>query len=313
MGNQAMGINSLGLNAFDLSKIALSEVSELGLNEIATEFIFTMSKGDMEKLQDVTKCNKLIQAMAQNIETLVPLSEIKKVFSQMKSNHDIKDAPARIAVFYVKIAHVYGAIMKTINPTDSLCATRMFAQEPNNEGLTELDMLYNDFNYDLQSGEFKGRSNKMDKLYNQHLETFYRAFTGQSMMDYNIKAFSDIPVTLHAKRFQPPCEDVVCLFEKYAVNLSNSIHYASEAYAKLMSIMDELFLDHTIHPDLTEDKLTNIVSRARKIILELYIECETSYANGVQIYEAISNKILLETLKGQQTELMKQRTLLKNL
>lgn len=271
-----------------------------GLNEMASDYIFSMNEKDMEDIQCVTKCNKLIKLIAKRIEENASLAEIKKVHSQMHSKYDLSDASTAIAIFYVKIAHVYGSIMQTLNPTMG-----------KKDELPEIDMLYNDFNYDMESGEFKGRSKKMDKLYNAHLETFYRAFTGEPTMDYKVKTFSDIPVTLHAKKFQPHCDEITCLVEKYATNLSNGIHSASEAYEKLMSILDEMFLDKSIHPDLTETKLTNIVSRVRKIIVDLYIERETNYAKGVQIYEALSNKILLETLKGQQTELMNQRILLK--
>lgn len=284
----------------------------IGLNEMVSEYILNMNKNDMKDLNDINKCNQLIKSLAKIIENKATISDIKTVFSQMQTSRDITDIHIGIATFYVKIAHVYAVIMKTINPTDSICASRMFTHEPTNNGLSELDMLYNDFEYDLDSGEFKGRSNKMNKLYNSNLEKFYRAFTGSPTMDYTIKSFADIPITSYNKTLNPiKCDNVDCLFEKYAINQSNGIHYASEAYSKLTNILDELFVEKKINPSLTEKKLADIVSRARKIIIELYIECETSYETGVQLYEAISNKIMLETLRGQQEELHKQIILLK--
>ena len=284
-----------------------------GLNQMASEYILNMNLKDMEDLNDIKKCNELIKSLAKTIEKKATISDVKTVFSQMQTTQrDITDVHIGIATFYIKIAHVYAVILKTMNPTDSICASRMFTHEPTNNGLSELDMLYNDFKYDLDSGEFKGRSNKMNKLYNANLEKFYRAFTGSSTMDYTIKSFADIPITSYNKTLTSiKCDNVDCLFEKYAINQSNGIKYASEAYSKLTNILEELFIKKKINPALTEKKLADIVSQARKIIIELYIECETSYEMGVQLYEAISNKILLETLKGQQDELHKQIILLK--
>lgn len=287
-------------------------MGNITLNQMASEYILNMNEKDMKDLNDVKKCNELIKSLANTIEKKATISDVKTVFSQMQTTRDITDVHIGIATFYVKIAHVYAVIMKTMNPTDSICASRMFTHEPTNNGLSELDMLYNDFKYDLESGEFKGRSNKMNKLYNANLEKFYRAFTGSATMDYTIKSFAEIPITSYNKTLNPgACDNVDCLFEKYAINQSNGIKYASEAYSQLTNILDELFVKKKINPALTEKKLADIVSRARKIIIELYIECETSYEKGVQLYEAISNKILLETLKGQQDELHKQIILLK--
>lgn len=282
----------------------------IGLNEIASDYIFSMNHTDMENLQDIEKCNKLIKAISEKIEKKVPLIEIKKVFSQIQSKHNIKDAHIAIATFYVKIAHVYSIIIKTLNPEKKVSDGGVSLSEyavP-----LELEMLYNDYQYDLDSGEFKGRSNKMDKLYNQHLKSFYTGFTGSPTMDYEIKSFSNIPINSYAKKIQPKCENVDCLFQQYAVILSNSLHVASESFEKLTAILNEMFTsDNIIRSDLTEKQLTTIIRNARKIILELYSECETNYEKGIQTYEAITNKVLLETLKGQQHELMKQKILLK--
>jgi hypothetical protein len=287
-------------------------MGNITLNEMASEYVLNMNEKDMKDLNDIHKCNQLIKSLANTIEKKATISDVKTVFSQMQTTRDITDVHIGIATFYVKIAHVYAVIMKTMNPTDSICASRLFTHNPTNNGLSELDMLYNDFKYDLDTGEFKGRSNKMNKLYNTNLEKFYRAFTGSPTMDYTIKSFAEIPITSYNKTLNPvTCDDVDCLFEKYAMNQSNGIKYASEAYSQLTNILDELFVKKKINPALTEKKLADIVIRARKIIIELYIECETSYEKGVQLYEAISNKILLETLRGQQDELHKQMILLK--
>ena len=49
----------------------------------------------------------------------------------------------------------------------------------------------------------------------------------------------------------------------------------------------------------------NIV-KARKIIVELYVKCETDYVNGLKIYEAIVEKKILETTQSQINTLKKE-------
>ena len=63
----------------------------------------------------------------------------------------------------------------------------------------------------------------------------------------------------------------------------------------------------SINPKLSDKEVSAIVEDARKIIIDLYITCERNYAKGIMIYEAISNKKILNTLQNRRDELIKNR------
>ena len=61
-----------------------------------------------------------------------------------------------------------------------------------------------------------------------------------------------------------------------------------------------------VNPKLTEASLQKIVEVSRKIIVELYIKCETDYVNGIKLYEAIVESKILESTKNQIQSLQKE-------
>ena len=61
-----------------------------------------------------------------------------------------------------------------------------------------------------------------------------------------------------------------------------------------------------INPKLTDESLQNNIVKSRKIIVELYVKCETDYVNGLKIYEAIGEKKILETTQKQINTLQKE-------
>ena len=61
-----------------------------------------------------------------------------------------------------------------------------------------------------------------------------------------------------------------------------------------------------INPKLTDESLQKNIVKTRKIIVELYIKCETDYVNGLKIYEAIVEKKILETTQKQINTLQKE-------
>jgi hypothetical protein len=95
------------------------------------------------------------------------------------------------------------------------------------------------------------------------------------------------------------------------------INRASSKQNELLSIINKLFTfvedpysknkNIRINPELTEQLLHKEVERARKIIIELYVTCETDYVKGIQLYEAIVEKKILETLKNQEKSLKREK------
>ena len=61
-----------------------------------------------------------------------------------------------------------------------------------------------------------------------------------------------------------------------------------------------------INPKLTDNLLQNDIVKARKIIIELYVNCEKDYVEGLKIYEAIVEKKIIETTQKQINTLQKE-------
>ena len=61
-----------------------------------------------------------------------------------------------------------------------------------------------------------------------------------------------------------------------------------------------------VNPALTELTLQENVEKTRKLIVELYIKCETDYVSGLKIYESIVEKNIFETTQNQIKTLQKK-------
>jgi hypothetical protein len=195
-------------------------------------------------------------------------------------------------------------------------------------GIKELMQLYLDDNYDFSTGTFTGMSDETQKQFKQDLKTFYTTFTGEKEMDPKIKSFSDIKLK-DAKKDINFCDGNKGefmekqmnkddkLFIAYSKNIRDMINRASSKQNELLSIINKLFTfvedpysknkNIRINPELTEQLLHKEVERARKIIIELYVTCETDYVKGIQLYEAIVEKKILETLKNQEKSLKREK------
>lgn len=189
-------------------------------------------------------------------------------------------------------------------------------------GIPELMELYNDDNYDYDTGKFKGMKEETQKLFNENLQNFYNVFVDNQggPMPENIKKFSDIKLRDYNKKpnchgLNPPYKSIVKgtikddLFKQYAENLKNMMEKANKNQELLLDVLNKLFVYMTdpqtkkkiirINPELTEEGLQEAVLEARAIIINLYLTCETDFANGIKIYEAIVDKKIIETAKSQ--------------
>ena len=82
---------------------------------------------------------------------------------------------------------------------------------------------------------------------------------------------------------------------------------------KLLSVIDKMFVfsinpetklkEVVINPKMDEKALQEIVETTRKIIIELYLKCENDFLEGLEIFEAIVEKQILDTSKEQIKEL----------
>uniref|UniRef100_A0A6C0KDL4 Uncharacterized protein n=1 Tax=viral metagenome TaxID=1070528 RepID=A0A6C0KDL4_9ZZZZ len=174
------------------------------------------------------------------------------------------------------------------------------------EGIPELKQLYID-EYDYKIGKFTGMSEASKKQYQYDLELFYTTFTGKTSMPDTIQNFSDIPlIEFHNSKDCKPgsifnkvytIESSNQIYKLYAKHLASMIKNTQENQDKLMSIIDELFVfkinpktnekEVTIHPKLTDKSLKNIAVTTRKLITNIYIQCEKDFRKGLEIFETL--------------------------
>ena len=194
-------------------------------------------------------------------------------------------------------------------------------------GITELMQLYLDDQYDYSNGTFTGMSEATQKQFKKDLNIYYTAFTGNPEMPPEITKFSDIKLKDYSARNGCQGEDPIFqkkysvdktneLFIQYATNMKNMIQSATSKQKELLSIINDLFsfvVDQysgkkkiRVNPKLTEDSLQKLVEVSRKIIVELYVKCETDYVNGIKLYEAIVESKILETTQNQIKSLQKE-------
>jgi len=199
----------------------------------------------------------------------------------------------------------------------------------NEPGIPELLRLYLDDNYDYSNGTFAGMTKDTEKQFQKDLKIFYTAFTGNQDMPDTIKKFSDIRLRDYSKKpgCQPPNSVLKGkytlnkkdeLFIKYADNIKSMIQNAADNQFKLLEVINELFTyvndPYTskrvirINPKLTDESLQKAVEKTRKLIVNLYVKCESDYVNGVQIFEAIVESKIVETTQKQIESLKKEAT-----
>jgi hypothetical protein len=187
-------------------------------------------------------------------------------------------------------------------------------------GITELMKLYLDDNYDYSNGSFMGMSDSTKTQFMKDLKLFYTAFTGNETMPSEITKFSDIKLRDYNKKngcqgANPIFKNKYTLNKKdklfidYAENTKKMIQTAADNQSKLLSIINELFtfiIDPysgkkviRINPKLNDELLQKSVEKTRRLIVDLYVKCETDYVNGVKLYEAIVESKILETTQKQ--------------
>ena len=62
-----------------------------------------------------------------------------------------------------------------------------------------------------------------------------------------------------------------------------------------------------VNPDLNEISLQELVVQTRELIIELYLNCENDFIEGIKIYEAIVEKQTFDTTQKHIEQLEKER------
>ena len=193
-------------------------------------------------------------------------------------------------------------------------------------GIPELEKLYYDI-YDFGTGKFNSMSKKAKSAYQRDLKTFYQTFTGKknfsSWNSSGKQQFKDIPLIAYHET--EACKDVDSawqksytgstsnpLFIKFADNVKNMMKNTKTNQQKLLSVLDKLFvwvdspseysssgndLENkmvTINPKLTSKSLQELVDQTRKLIINIYLQCEKEYQEGLRLFEAIVGERMLQ-------------------
>ena len=352
------------------------------LDFIACNYIFTLNYENMKKLYDKNYCDKLVVLTSDIINNYYNEIEVKQLSDRISFGENFLHKPKeekiiyyqksditdnskqsncnKIAKFYVKIGHLFSAILTTISPeyiykdpktgkitkktlqqkkdippgvkpqivSNSLCTKRLNLllqnqiKNPLNKdnykqtdtlseenGIPELMNLYLDSNYDFSTGLFTSMSPETELKYHKDLTDFYTSFTQEDIMPDYIKSFSDIKLNDNFKKYDITIEDYKLsnksLMQKYAENIKNMIQRIDFIQQKLLDILNHVFIINE-HEDnirishlLTETKLQKFIEECRENIVELYIHCEEDFVEGINIYEAIIEDILLKTTISQ--------------
>ena len=214
-----------------------------------------------------------------------------------------------------------------INVSPNICSINLMSDgnvksltdEP---GIPELKQLYLDEDYDFATGKFKGMSDETKKQYKSDLKFFYKAFTGNDELPDDVNDFSDIKLKNYQadknclnNKFKSSYSGNIenSLFGNYANHIINMIQRANDKQSELLKVINILFtyvIDPVtgnktikIQPTLNDATLAMVVKDTRKIIIELYSQCERDYSKGVKLYEDIVDAIGSSTLITQEKNL----------
>ena len=81
------------------------------------------------------------------------------------------------------------------------------------------------------------------------------------------------------------------------------LFHTNETHRKLLNIIDKLFMvgdiKIRIHPNLNDKRLQEIIEETRNLIVSSYLSCETDFTKGIELYEAIVEKMILQTSQSQ--------------
>ena len=174
-------------------------------------------------------------------------------------------------------------------------------------GMLEFEKLFNDV-YDYDKGVFNKRSSEMNKEYQEVLQVFYKTFTGiNDKMPDTIKSFKDITLKDYhegkgckvdgtlKKKVSGSLKTKV--FKDFAVQLKTMFDNSNQNQSKILDIIGELFSfikDETtgkenviVQPKLTKKTLEEIGQKTRKLIQEMYVQCEKDFFDAILKYQAI--------------------------
>ena len=196
-------------------------------------------------------------------------------------------------------------------------------------GIPELEFLYYD-KFDSNTGKYTGMTEEMKKKYLEDVEAFFKAFTDNEEFpeDGSIRKMSDIKLrdlrnikgcrreggNIYQREYTGPLKHK--LFKQYVDQTNQMMDNMKKNQDKLLSIIDDLFVftinpqtkkkEIRVNPMLTEKTLPTVEKDARDLIKNLYIQCESDFMKGLEIFEAIVEKQIHDTTIQQKESLQRR-------
>lgn len=237
------------------------------------------------------------------------------------------DICKEIAIYYVKIVHIFSAISIIIDKENPICnKTDKFTYEKSEKnkdfdisvsakicgggepkklisdnGIPELENLYKD-EYIHEKKEFV-MSDKQQKKYDKDVKTFYKSYTGNDKPD-NIKTFSEIPLFDFksielCKKMKEKSREVLKGNSKnsniinFANHLATIMNNSRKYDINLIKILNILFIpdidgiNYIINENISYEDIDEIIEKVRKIIIEIYLSCDKDYRTGIKLFETL--------------------------
>ena len=195
-------------------------------------------------------------------------------------------------------------------------SSKTITSEP---GIPELEVLYYDV-YDYNTGKFTSMSDEMIKQYNSDVQMFYTLFTGKKELPSTITKFGQIPLRNYqkvtsckangpfTKTYKGTLKEK--LFKDYIDNVKTMMKNTEDNQNALLAIIDQLFVFIkdpqdankkliAINPKLDNKLLSKLITDSRVGILKLYTTCEEDFFKGLQIFESLVWKQIMDTSTAQ--------------
>ena len=277
------------------------------LKTLNPEYIFTGADGRKQRISLLEK--KAIPDRYYNAQydRNINVSLVKNIENNLCARRLKALTPKsnRKGKYNIRVCKINRPLAVTQGITGSMTSSRKFNTEV---GVPELRFLYLD-QYDYGTGQFTKMTPDSQNEYKKDVALFYKTFTGRSNVPAEVKNFSQIPLGdfhnrsacqtgLLTKAFSyDPTNN---LYKAYATHLKNMMNTAVSNQNKLIAILNKIFVkqkntstnkeEYTINPSLTRKSLQVIVIETRKLIIQLYIQCEKDFRTGIKLFEALIEK-----------------------
>ena len=172
-------------------------------------------------------------------------------------------------------------------------------------GIYELEQLYKSV-YDKDTKQYT-KSDETELIYQSELKQLYKAFTGEE--NVSVKKIREIPLRHYSSLIS--CNSRLnkstiiengssTEFQKYRTHLEEMIKKVETNYLQLLRVLQQLFVMKQennkpvpmIQPSLTIKGVNEIMNTSRELIVSLFIDCETDYHKGIELYDNIVKKIV---------------------